>query len=215
MDPEDSRVDIERIILHFRRLVADPGVRAIVSSGFEWFSDTLAAAEARWGIDNGRSVMPDTLAALAGVKPKTLANLIAAGHLGTDGSGHISAAEALQYLSKRKGFIQSSWQIENSMPTTILEDTSLQEQVFIPVDADGGPFLPSLARRGPRRSATLYHRREIIPCLPRRLLGGPCSAGGNADTSLASTGIRHRWLELGKRARRMAPLLKSRHPTHV
>jgi hypothetical protein len=147
-DPEDSRAEIDRIIRHFQRLVADPGVRAILSSGFEWFSETLAAAEARWAIDNGRPVMPEALAALAGVKAKTLANLTAAGQLRTDGNGNISAAEALQYLSRRKGFIPSTWQIESSAPPTILEELPLPEQIFVPVDADGGPFLPSLARRG-------------------------------------------------------------------
>ena len=149
-NPEEARPRIESLLRQFRRLVADPGVHAIVDADFLWFSDTLAAAEARWEIDNGRPVSSDTLAALAGVKPKTLANLLAAGQLKADVNGRVSAAEALQYLGRRKRFVPSVWQVAADLPPQPPEgsETPLPAQVFVPVDGDGSPFLPSLARRG-------------------------------------------------------------------
>lgn len=150
LDPATSRVELEELLDHFRRLVADPGVRAVVAADFDWFADTLAAAEARWALDNGRPVAPDDLAALAGVKGKTLANLVAAGQIASDGDGRIPAAEALQYLDRRRDFIRSTWQEVAPPPPAALEGAGLPlaEQVFVPVDGEGGPFLPSLARRG-------------------------------------------------------------------
>ncbi|HUN69691.1 MAG TPA: hypothetical protein VMU46_12885, partial [Burkholderiales bacterium] len=150
-DPEAGRAEIEALLAHFRRFIAAPGIKESLSTGFEWFTDTLAAAEARWAIDHGRSVAPDELAALAGIKPKTIANLVAARQIPTDTDGRVPAAEALRYLKRRKDFVWSTWQ--EAWPTILPEEPAsslpaLPEQVFVPVDADGNAFLPSLARRG-------------------------------------------------------------------
>jgi hypothetical protein len=150
MDPEDSRAEIEKLIAHFRRVVADDCICAAAGVHVGWLRDTTAAAEARWAIDHGRSVKPEDLAALAGVKPKTIANLLAAREISPDADGRVPAAEALRYLQRRDDFVPSNWQFSFKAPDT-LEDTgntSLAEQVFVPVDGDGNPFLPSIARRG-------------------------------------------------------------------
>lgn len=147
----ESRAEIEALLQHFRRFVADPGIKAALPSGFEWFVDTLGAAEARWAIDRGWPAVPNDLAALAGVKPKTIANLVAARQIPTDAQGNISAADALRYLERRKDFIRSTWQKMLSVEVSTEIATvaaALLEQVFVPVDADGNAFLPSLARRG-------------------------------------------------------------------
>lgn len=150
IDPTESRTEIEDNIKHFQRLVADAGVRAIVTAGFEWFTDTLSAAEARWALDNGLSVAPDALAALAGVKAKTLANMVASGQLSTDADGRVSAAQAMQYLDRRKNFVRSVWQEpgDEVSPPDGGENEVLTEQIFVPIDGDGGAFLPTMARRG-------------------------------------------------------------------
>lgn len=150
IDPEASRVEIEELITHFRRVVADAGIPAAAGTYVDWLTDTLAAAEARWAVDHGKSVMPNHLAALAGVKPKTVANLLAARELSTDADGRIPAAEALRYLERREGFVRSNWQypVQPSKPPESEEAEGLVEQIFVPVDSDGNPFLPSVARRG-------------------------------------------------------------------
>jgi hypothetical protein len=148
--PEASHAEIEALIAHFRGVVADEGIRTAAGKHFGWLSDTLAAAEARWALDHGRPVMPDDLAALAGVKSKTIANLLAARELPTDADGRIPTAEALRYLERREGFVRSNWQhpVERSGTPDGTEPGALAEQVFVPVDSDGNPFLPSIARRG-------------------------------------------------------------------
>jgi len=147
IDPEDSRAEIEEILGHFRLAAADSGVRAAAGKHFEWIRDLLAAAEARWAIDHGRSVVPDDLAALAEVKLKTIANLLAARELASDSDGRIPAAEALRYLERRGNFIRSNWQYP-VRDVRSPEAPELSEQVFIPMDREGNPFLPSIARRG-------------------------------------------------------------------
>lgn len=149
-DPEVSRAEIEELIAHTRRLVADAGMRAAAGHDADWLTETLAAAEARWAVDHGRSVAPDGLAALAGVKPKTIANLLAAREMSTDADNRIPAAEALRYLERREGFVRSNWQHAAKQPATSdsAEPGTLAEQVFVPVDSEGNPFLPSVARRG-------------------------------------------------------------------
>lgn len=150
IDPEASRADIESLLTHCRRIAADPGMQLAAGTDFEWITDSLAAAEARWAIDHGKPLMPEGLAALAGVKPKTIANQLAARELSTDGSGRIPAAEALRFLERRKDFVRSTWQdpIEEPPAADTSAPRALVEQVFVPVDGDGSPFLPSLARRG-------------------------------------------------------------------
>ncbi len=150
LNPEKSGAEIEEILEHFRLAAADPGVRAAAGEHFEWIRDLLAAAEARWAIDHGRSVVPDDLAALAEVKPKTVANLLAARELASDPDGRIPAAEALRYLERRGNFIRSNWQypVGEAATPEAPEPSALSEQVFVPVDSEGNPFLPSIARRG-------------------------------------------------------------------
>ena len=150
LDPEASRAEIEALIQHFRGVLADDGIRAAAGADFKWFSETLSAAEARWAIDHGKSVMPDDLAALAGVKPKTIANLLAARELAMDAEGRIPAAEAMRYLERRDGFVRSNWQHPVAPPAVSdgVDEATLAEQVFVPVDSDGNPFLPSIARPG-------------------------------------------------------------------
>ena len=150
IDPEASRTEIDGLITHFRRVTADAGIRAATGTHIDWLTDTLAAAEARWAVDHGRSVAPDHLAALAGVKPKTIANLLAARDLSTDADGRIPAAEALRYLERREGFVRSNWQypVRPSAAPETERAQAMGEQVFVPVDGDGNPFLPTVARRG-------------------------------------------------------------------
>ncbi len=149
-EPGDSHTEIEFWLTHFRKVVADPSIKAAQIPHFEWLTDTLAAAEGRWAIDHGRSVAPDDLAALAGVKLKTVANLIAAGQVPTDADGRVPAAEAFRYVERRKNFARSSWQapvVSNAPTGYAVEQRALPEQVFVPVDGEGNAFLPSLARR--------------------------------------------------------------------
>lgn len=151
VDPADSRAEIKRLLAHFQEVVANPGVRAAADPYFEWLAELTAAAEARWAVDHGEPVTPGGLAALAGTKPKTIANLLAAREIATDREGRIPAAEALRYLQRRKDFVRSTWQdpVEASDASADAEpQAALAEQVFVPVDGDGSPFLPSLARRG-------------------------------------------------------------------
>lgn len=149
-DPEVSRATIEEVLDHFRLAAADPGVRAAAGKYFDWIRDLQASGEARWALDHGRSVAPDDLAALAEVKSKTIANLLAARELANGPDGRIPAAEALRYLERRGSFIRSNWQYPVSMTATPAdpEPSTLSEQVFVPVDGEGNPFLPSIARRG-------------------------------------------------------------------
>jgi|GEM_PF-1751045 len=150
LDPERSRAEIEDLLVHFRRVVSDAGIRAAAGENAEWLVDTLLAAEARWAIDHGQSVAPDGLASLAGVKPKTIANLLASRELPVDADGRIPAPEALRYLERRDGFVRSNWQypVSPSAAPSGEEAAALGEQVFVPVDSDGTAFLPSMARRG-------------------------------------------------------------------
>lgn len=154
-DPGASRADIEALIGHFHRVVTDSALRAAAITGFDWLEETLAAAEARWATDHGRSVAPDDLAALANVKPKTIANLVSAREIASDGEGRIPAAEALRYLERRDGFVRSTWHhpAEPPQPEANAAASSLAEQVFVPVDSDGNPFLPNIARPGRDRVA--------------------------------------------------------------
>ena len=148
LKPEDSYADIESLLQHFALMVEDPGVHPL-GDNFKWIRDTLAAARARWALDHGRSVEPDDLAALANVKPKTIANLLAAREIATDGESRIPAAEALRHLERREGFIRSNWQYADGPPADDgAEAGTFPDQVFVPVDHDGSPFLPSIARRG-------------------------------------------------------------------
>lgn len=149
-DPELSRAEIEGLINHYRRVVANAGILAAAGTDVDWLVDTLAAAEARWAADHGRSVSPEHLAALAGVKPKTIANLLAARDLSTDTDGRIPAVEALRYLQRREGFIRSNWQypVQPSPALGTDDAPSLGQQVFVPVDGNSNPFQPSIARRG-------------------------------------------------------------------
>ena len=150
LDPEASRAEIEAMIQHFRAVVADDGIRTAAGADFKWLSETLSAAEARWAIDHGKAVAPDDLATLAGVKPKTVANLLAARELAMDTEGRIPAAEAMRYLERRDSFVRSNWQhpVEPATLSESVDEASLAEQVFVPVDSDGNPFLPSIARPG-------------------------------------------------------------------
>ncbi|WP_159351044.1 hypothetical protein [Roseomonas harenae] len=151
LDLDASRAEIEGYLVQFRSMVADLGLKAALGPCIVYLTENLAAAEARWAIDNGRSVVSDQLAALAAVKPKTVANLIASGQIASDGDGRVPAAEALRYLERRKGFVRSRWQdLVPPRPPTLDEEAvpSLGEQVFVPVDGEGNPFLPSLARPG-------------------------------------------------------------------
>jgi hypothetical protein len=58
--------------------------------------------------------------------------------------------EARRYLSGRETFIPSSWQEQPPEPAVSKDpgEPARSEQVFVPVDADGRPFLPDLGRRG-------------------------------------------------------------------
>ena len=85
------------------------------------------------------------------MKAKTVINLFAAGQLPSDGDGRIPAAEALRYMDRRKGFVRSCWQNSPPPPSSGADDEGLpplDQQVFVPVDGDANPFLPSLARPG-------------------------------------------------------------------
>lgn len=149
IDPADSRAEIQNLLSHFKELLAVPGMRAAVGENFVWLEETYLASEARWEMDHGRSVTPEGLAALAGLRPKTIVNMLAAREIAADSEGRIPAAEATRYLERRKDFHRSTWQeaVESSQPRSA-EPPPLGEQVFVPVDSDGNPFLPSLARRG-------------------------------------------------------------------
>jgi hypothetical protein len=150
LDPDASRAELEALLAHLRQVAANAGLRAAAGPDFDWLAETMAAAEARWALDHGRPVAPDELAALAGVRPKTIANLLAARELTTEAEGRIPAAAALRYLERRDGFVRSTWQ-HPTLPAASLADPEaplLAEQVFVPVDSDDTPFLPSVARRG-------------------------------------------------------------------
>lgn len=141
MDPEASRAEIEGLLAHFQCIVADTGMLAAAGDIAEWLTDTLAAAEARWAIDHGKAVVPDGLAALACVKPKTVANLMAAREIASDGDGRIPAAEAMRYLERRGDFIRSNWQHpprQSEVPESPKPST-LVDQVFVLVEGDGNP----------------------------------------------------------------------------
>lgn len=146
-DPAMSAAEITGVLRHFRAVVGDASIAVTLGPLFEWLGDMLRAAEARWAIDHGMPVVPDNLAALAGVKSKTITNLLTAREMPTDGEGCIPAAEALRYLERRGGFVRSSWQYRAGHVEPE-ESAPLSAQVFVPVDKDGNPFLPSLARPG-------------------------------------------------------------------
>lgn len=149
IDPANSRAEIQQLLAHFKEVVAVPGIRAAAGDNFAWLEETYLAADARWEIDHGRSVTPEGLAVLAGLRSKTIANLLAAREITIDSEGRIPAAEAQRYLERRKDFHRSTWQepVESNQPSSA-EPPPLGEQVFVPLDSDGNPFLPSLARRG-------------------------------------------------------------------
>lgn len=148
--PEESRQRIEAAISRYRQLADDASARAAVGENLRWITDLLAAAEARWALDHDQPVPPVGLAALAGVKPKTMANLLAARELATDARGHVLPDEARGYLLGRESFIPSSWREEPEPPELVmrLAEPARGEQVFVPVDAENRPFLPDLARHG-------------------------------------------------------------------
>jgi hypothetical protein len=152
----EIRRKIEALLEHFRQVVRDPGVRQAVRQDFEWLEDTLFAAEGRWALDNGRPLVPNDLAALAGVKPKTMANALAAGQLAVDANGKVPSVRAARYLEGRKSFQPSVWNVatmemlKSPELKNGLDEASKQlfEQIFVPVEQDGRPFLPSDARMG-------------------------------------------------------------------
>lgn len=147
--PYESREQIEEVLAQYQKLKALISAEiAAKMQHWPWLADTLVAAETRWALDHGVSVLPTGLAILAGVKPKTLANLIASKTLASDPDGSIPAAIALDYLGRRKDFVPSSWQEPSQAPEAAPADTgTLTDPVWLPVDGDGQPFLPSLARR--------------------------------------------------------------------
>ena len=151
---DGARARILESIGRYQRLAADPSARAAVGDKLHWITDILAAAEARWELDHDRPVPPAGLAMLAGVKPKTMANLLAARELATDARGHGLPDEARRYLSGRESFIPSVWQREEEY-RAMAEAAEAGgaaarrgEQVFVPVDSEGRAFLPDLARQG-------------------------------------------------------------------
>ena len=149
--PAESRQGIEDLLRRYEDLTSmiPASLRAEMGVSFTWLNDTLAAARARWATDNGKGVATDDFAALAGVKSKTIANLLAAKTVPIDADGRIPAAAALSWLSTRKGFVPSSWQTWFYEPhvSDVGAAPLTGEQVFLPLDGDGNPFLPSLARR--------------------------------------------------------------------
>lgn len=149
-DPAESGREIAALLAHFRQLIADLGLRAALGDQQDYVFDALVAAEARWAIDHGNAVVPEGLAALACVKPKTIANLLAAREISTDGDGRIPATEALRYLDRKKDFLRSTWQNAAAGPPPPPTDGAkpLSDQVFVPVDGEGNAFLPTLMRRG-------------------------------------------------------------------
>lgn len=157
--PEESLKAIEALLAHHRALISviPASLRAEMGTAFTWLADTLAAAEARWATDHGRGVTPEGLAAFAGVKLKTVANQVASKALPQDADGLIPAAAALAWLSTRKDFVPSWWQTWRDEPPAPGGGEALLsgEQVFVPVDGEGSPFLPSLARRS--RSGVLRY----------------------------------------------------------
>lgn len=154
--PEESRQEIERLIAQYRKLVSltPSEVAAALGDYWSWITDSLIAAEARWALDRGEPVPPNGLASLADVKEKTLANLVASRKIATDSTGRIPAAVALDYLAKRKEFVPSHWQETGPAPEAP-QPALTSEPVFVPIDGDGQPFLPGLARRS--RSGELHY----------------------------------------------------------
>lgn len=157
-NPDEARQQLDALLRRLRALSASfsPGLRQEVGPPLADVAELHDAGEARWAMDNGKPVDPAHLAALAVVKPKTLANLIASRQLATDADGKVPAAVALEYCKRRKEFVPSWWQTwqDPAFDATAAPAASpvLDEQVFVPVDADGLPFLPDLAR--PSRDGT-------------------------------------------------------------
>lgn len=151
----DEAAMIEQLLCHFRKVAADPSLRAAGGENFLWVIETTAAAQARWALDHGLAVRPDDLAALAAVEPKTIANLLASRELTAGPDGGILAAGAMRFLERCENFKYSTWRDaaaakeSEDTPNEAKEgDAVLAEQVFVPVDSNDQPFLPYLARAG-------------------------------------------------------------------
>jgi len=122
---------------------------------------TLKAAKARWAIDTGdhnSSVLPEELAALAGVSVKSIRNLLAPDnesglHALNDRS--VPVPEARSWLKSRSGFRSSVWQIEEYTVAREKHPDPTQEPleavVFVPMAKDGSWFSPEHNRSGKYR----------------------------------------------------------------
>lgn len=107
-------------------------------------------AEARWALDNHRSVKPAAVAEFGGISAPRMRNLMAGADrvFHRDAEGLIPAHEALAWLAGREGFRSSVWR-NQSLPRHGLRDRPpLEAPVFVPVARDGSIFHPGLERSG-------------------------------------------------------------------
>lgn len=136
-------------------------------ASLEDINRTILAAEARFGLDFGREISIEQLAAIARMTPKSIRNLLTpkSGEidLRVTSNGMISAADALRWLSKREDFKASIWnEAEGEKSHSHTPDTStIEEVVFVPVAKDGSAFDPVTCKNG--RGYTIGPKGAEVP----------------------------------------------------
>jgi hypothetical protein len=113
-----------------------------------YLSNTLLAAEARYGIDAGLDITTAQLAALARLSLKSIKNLATPGNSAAmwklTPEGKVPSKEARAWLETRDDFKSSIWGMaEASSPLTRKEDPEeLEDVIFVPMAKDGSIFDP-------------------------------------------------------------------------
>lgn len=110
---------------------------------------TVLMAEGRRDIDARRSIAPEALAHLGGVKLSRIRNMISGQtpDLPRDEEGKILYEPAMAWLTKREAFLPTIWR-DQAEDGPNDQSEALPRPVFVPVARDGSIFHPGLCRKG-------------------------------------------------------------------
>jgi hypothetical protein len=101
----------------------------------------------RWALDNSKPIEPFALAYFGDLKEGSIRNMMSGEKARfTNKDGKIPANEALKWLSTRPSFWNSVWQETTEFYFVSVNESAVDDPVFVPVARDGSIFHPGLRR---------------------------------------------------------------------